>query len=270
MALFTQNTQGGGGGFGGRAMAFMAMMRGGGGMGGGGGGGSQAAAPSGTRVAATSDDYSNSLLVNAATETMETIEAMVKEVDVATTDLTEVKIFQLKYADPNQLAEQLGELFPDTSRNDTGPQFGFRFGGFGGFRGNNQATSNTRDKKMSQVVVVPEPRTRCILVSAASQLMPHISDMINQLDVSARHEVVRVFDLANADPQDVQQILQDLFQRSGNIRANNNNNRNSLLGQGNPLTLRATQNQQNNTTTTSGFGNSGGGRGGSTGGGAGF
>jgi type II secretory pathway component GspD/PulD (secretin) len=271
MTLFNPNTQGGMGGMG-RAMAFMGamnMMRGGGGMGGGQGGAS--ASPGGTRVAATSDDYSNSLVVNAAPEVMETITAMVADVDVATTDITEVKIFQLKHADANQLADQLTQLFPDTSRTDTGPGFGFRFGGGGpfGMRGNNQATSNTRDKKMSQVIVVPEPRTRAVMVSAAQQLMPHIAEMIEKLDTDARHEVVRVFDLANADPQDVQQTLQDLFQRSGNIRANNNNNRSSLLGTGNPLTSRATANQPNSSTTSSSFGGSGS-RGGSGGGGMGF
>jgi hypothetical protein len=48
--------------------------------------------------------------------------------------------------------------------------------------------------------------------------------------------------LANADPQDVQQILQDPFQRSGNIRANNNNNRNPMLGTANPLIQGAIEN----------------------------
>jgi general secretion pathway protein D len=271
--LFNQNAQGGMGGMG-RAMAFMSMMRGGMGGGGGGAPGGAGASPGGTRVAATSDDYSNSLVVNAAPEVMETITAMVAEVDVPTTDVTEVKIFQLKHADANQLADQLTQLFPDTSRTDTGSGFGmmFRGGPFGGgFRGNNAATSNTRDKKMSQVIVVPEPRIRAVMVSAAHQLMPHIAEMIEQLDTDARHEVVRVFDLANADPQDVQQILQDLFQRSGSIRANNNNNRNSILGTGNPLTQRATQNQQNNNSAFGGSNSRGGsGMGGGMSGGMGF
>jgi general secretion pathway protein D len=273
MTLFSPNTQGGMGGMG-RAMMFMNMMRGGGGGGGPGGGmgGGAGGSPSGTKVAATSDDYSNSLIVNAAPEVMETITTMVKEVDIPTTDITEVKIFQLKHADANQLADQLAQLFPDTSRTDNGPGFGMRFGGFGPFGGGrgNQATSNTRDKKMSQVIAVPEPRTRSIMVSAAQQLMPHIAEMIEKLDVDARHEVVKVYELANADPQDVQQILQDLFQRSGSIRANNNNNRNSLLGTGNPLTQRASQNQQNSSSTSSSFGSGGGSRGGGAGGGGGM
>jgi hypothetical protein len=199
---------------------------------------------------------------------MDTIEAMILQVDVATTDITEVKIFPLKHADPIQLADQLAQLFPDTSRTDTGPGFGFRFGGGpfgGGFRGNNQATSNTRDKKMSQVIAVPEPRTRSIMVSAAAQLMPHITEMIEKLDTDARHEVVKIFELANADPQDVQQILQDLFQRSGSIRANSSSTRTSMMGQGNPLTMRETQNQQNNSSLSSSFGGTGG-RGGGGGG----
>jgi len=270
MTLFSSNTQGGMGGMG-RAMMFMNMMRGGGG--GGGGAGGAGSSPAGTKVAATSDDYSNSLVVNAAPEVMKTIEDMILQVDVPTTDITEVKIFQLKYADPNQMADQLAQLFPDTSRTDNNNNFGFRFGGgpFGGGRfGGNQATSNARDKKKSQVLAVPEPRTRSIMVSAASELMPHIAEMVAKLDVDARHEVVKVFELANADPQDVQQILQDLFQRSGSIRANNSNNRQSMLGSGNPLTQRQMQSQQNNSSTMSGLGGGGSRTGGGGGGGGGM
>jgi general secretion pathway protein D len=239
MTLFSQNPQGGmGGGFG-RAMAFAAMMGRGGGMPGmGGPGGSATTTPAGARVSATSDDYSNSLIVSAAPEVMESIAEMVEKVDVTTTEITEVKVFQLKHADANQLADQINALFPDTSRTDTGPGFGFMFRGpFGGGRGG-QATSNTRDKKMSQVIAVPEPRTRSLMISAPHQLMDHLGEIINALDTDARHEVVKVFELANADPQDVYQVLQDLFQRSGNIRQNNNNNRNSMIGSGNPLTTR--------------------------------
>ena len=115
-------------------------------------------------------------------------------------------------------------------------------------------------KKKGRVVAVPDPRTASLLVSAAGDLMPQIAEMIAQLDASpAKKEVVRVYDLQNADPQDVNQVMQDLFQRSGNIRANNNNTRTSLLGQGNPLTQRSTQQQNTLPTTTSGLGSTRGG-----------
>ena len=160
-----------------------------------------------------------------------------------------VRTFNLSHADPKQLADQLSKLFPDTSRTYTGPGFGFRFGGGGpfggGFTGNVHVASNTRDNKTSQVIAVPQPGANSVAVSADGQLMPHIAEMIDKLDVDARQEAVKVYDLANADPQDAKAMLQDLFQRSGNTRADNNNNRNSMMGTGNPLTVRSTQNQPN-------------------------
>jgi len=78
--------------------------------------------------------------------------------------------------------------------------------------------------------------------------MPQIAALIEGLDTDpGRKEVVSFWVLRNADPQDVKQVLQDLFNR--NTTAQNNNNNNPLLGQNNPLTMRQTQHQ---TTTTAG------------------
>jgi type II secretory pathway component GspD/PulD (secretin) len=174
---------------------------------------------------------------------MQTISDMVQQIDVATTDVTELRVFKLVHADPVELADQLGQLFPDTSKsadNTGGGGFGFRFGGPFGRGGLNQTTSNDRSKKKSQVLAVADPRTSSLLVSAASELMPHIAEMITQLDsVDARHEVVKVFDLRNADPQDVNQVLADLFNRSGQMRSSSSSSQ-TLLGTRNPLYQRET------------------------------
>ncbi len=53
------------------------------------------------------------------------------------------------------------------------------------------------------------------------------------------------YDLQNADPQDVQMALEDLFNRNTRI---NNNNQNTMLGNNNPLTKRVTQSTQNTST----------------------
>jgi general secretion pathway protein D len=265
-ALFAPQTPQGGG-F--RNQLFN-MFRGGGpggpgGFGGQGGGnnGSSSGGGNGAKVSATADDYSNSLIVSASPEMMATITDMVQQIDVPTTDVTELRVFHLVHADPTEIADQLGQLFPDTassSANNNGPGFGFRFGG-GRFGANAQATSSDRTKKKSQVLAVPDPRTSSVLVAAAQELMPHIAEMIQQLDsVDAKHEIVQVRDLQYADPQDVQQVLQDLFNRQNTMKQNNNNTR-SLLGQNNPLTQRATstQNAANTSMTTSSFGNTRGG-----------
>ena len=272
--LFGSQASGQGGG-GGGARQFFNMFGGGRGGGGGGfpfgGGGNQAAsgggAAAGSKVSATSDDYSNSLIVSASEEMMKTIDDMVKEIDVPTTDVTELRVFRLVHADPNEIAEQLSELFPDTSRtsqNNNGGGFSpFRFmqGGGGGGR---SATTTDRQKQKTQVMAVPDPRTGSLLVSAASELMPHIADMIEKLDeIDARHEVVHVFDLRNADPQDVNQALADLFNRTTKMNSSANSGK-SLLGTGNPLTTRATQNNTSSGSSggmSTGFGSSRGGGG---------
>jgi general secretion pathway protein D len=263
--LFTPQTQNAGGNN--PRAQFFNMMRGGpfGGQGGGGAGNNGANA-AGTKVTAAADDYSNSLIVSASTELMSTIADMIQQIDQPATDVTELRVFHLLNADPTELADQLGQLFPDDTRTGTSQNQGgggFRF--FGG-RNNNQAASSDRMKKKGRVLAVPDPRTSSLLVSAAADLMPQIAEMVEKLDASpAKKEVVRVFDLQNADPQDVNQVLQDLFQRSGSIRANNNNNsRTSLLGQGNPLVQRATQQQTTTSATSTTFGSN---RGGNVGGG---
>jgi hypothetical protein len=127
--------------------------------------------------------------------------------------------------------------------------------------------TGTRAKLSGQVIAVADPRTSSLLVSASSLLMPQIAKMIQELDASsARREVVKVFELQNADPQDVNQILQDLFNRNSSMRNNNNNNQ-SLLGQNNPLTTRETEQQNNSSSQTTGSGN-GNARGGTGSGGA--
>ena len=135
----------------------------------------------------------------------------------------------------------------------------FMRGPFGGGRGRTTATGNDSDraKKMGRVLAVPDPRTSSIIVMASKTLMPQIADMIAELDSDkGRKEVVGYYDLQNADPQDVQNALQDLFNR--NTRMNNNNNQNTMLGQNNPLNKRMQQNSQTSGSTTSGFGGSSG------------
>jgi len=217
--------------------------------------------------------------------------------DKPVADVTEIRVFSLRNADPSELAGQLTELFPDAgNRSSEQNQAAVQFdngsggpgggpaglaggpGGFGGgppgefLAGTENSGSNERSRKKSAVITVSDPRTSSLMVAAASTLMPQLARMIGELDASsARKEVVQVYDLRNADPQDISQVLQDLFNRSSATRNDNNNNRTSFLGQGNPLSTRETEQQtgsSSQTGTSSGRGGIGGA--GGTGGGGGF
>ncbi len=236
---------------------FFNMFRGGGPFGPGGPGGPQQAGAgtggnaAGSRVVAAADEYSNSLIVSAAADLMATISDMVEQVDQPVSDVTEVRVFKLENADPSELADQFSQLFPNDTRSSDNQGGGGRFRFFGGGRfggGNASTTPTDRTRKRSQVIAVADPRTKSLIVTASAELMPQIAEMVAQLDSnSSRKERVAVFDLQNANPQDVYEIMQDLFNRNNTMRANNNN-QNSMLGRNNPLTQRSTQQQQQNTT----------------------
>lgn len=278
--LFTSQTSGQGGASSGRNMLFNTFGRfGGGRLGGPGGGGPGGGGPSGsggaaggaaaTHVTAVADDRSNSVVVSAGADLLDTIAEMVDKIDQPVADEVEIKVFRLANADPQETADQLSQLFPDETSSGNANQanvpFFMRLGG-GGPRGgaNTSGTTSERMKRMGRVVAVPDPRTASLIVTASKSLMPQIVEMIAELDSDkGRKEVVGYYELRNADPQDVYQNLQDLFNRSS-VRPNNNNNSRSMLGTGNPLTIRATStaNQTSGTTPTglgSGSGRTGGG-----------
>jgi type II secretory pathway component GspD/PulD (secretin) len=262
----TGNNRGGGGnGFG----RFQRMFGGGGGGPGGGGGGADTGHTPTERVSATADGHSNSLIVSAPEDLMPTIAELVTNVDLSVEDLTEVRVFPLKHADPTEMATLLGNLFPDqtstTSASQQAPQFGrFGFGGFGpgGGGGGRPQTSGAPDtsdrmKLLGHVTAVADNRTASVVVSASKDLMPQISEMIAQLDESsAGNQHVRVYHLQGADPYDVQQVLQGIFPAPTGLSSASS----ASSAQNNVLQTRATTlNQQQLSTSSSGtFGGGGG------------
>ena len=100
--------------------------------------------------------------------------------------------FHLLYSDPVEMADMLSSLFPDESRTDSNRsavQFRRGDGGPGGFFGRQGGLGNTqqaseRAKMKGRVMAVADQRTSSVIVSAASDLMPQIAEMIEQLDAN--------------------------------------------------------------------------------------
>lgn len=220
-------------------------------------------------VTAVADEQSNSLIVSSPAGLLTAIAKVVKQIDRPVTDIAEMRLFPLANADPGELADLLGQLFPDTTNRGEQNQAEFRFGGPPDFEAtDNQSATSERALKKSRVLAVADPRTASLLVSAPSTLLPQIAKLIERLDGSAaRKEKVKVFELRSANPQDVNQVLQDLFNRNTTMR--NNNSSNPLLGQNNPLSARRTRQTSASSSQGFSFGNSGGGTGGGTGNGGG-
>ncbi|MGA4579486.1 secretin N-terminal domain-containing protein [Limisphaera sp. VF-2] len=238
---------------------FFAFMRGGG-PGGGGGGEGQAATegrPGASRVVATADERSNSLVVSAPEDLMPTIEELVAAVDVDVEDLTEIRVFTLRHSDPQEMADLITSLFPDeTTQNTAGG--GRRFGFFGppGFPGNQAANANTpseRVRKQSRVIAVADLRTSSVVVTASRQLMPQIANMIEQLDSNpARKQKVFVYDLRNAEPGRAEEIVRGLFEGQNTRRTSTTQNRSALEAREEQMLNQQTFNQGFGTTTGGG------------------
>ncbi|HSA02303.1 MAG TPA: secretin N-terminal domain-containing protein, partial [Candidatus Paceibacterota bacterium] len=263
-----------GGGGNNQMQQFFRGMRGGGNFPGAPGGGGQMGGSSGSgnarvttpRVVAVADERSNSVVVSAPDDQMPMIEDLILQIDTNVEDVTELRVFRLRYADPQETADLLTSLFPDTT-NQQGSRSQVRFGGgpfgggaFGAARMGSSSTTSDRLLKQSRVIAVPDLRTGSIVVSAARDLMHQIGQMLEQLDSDpAKKQKVFVYSVENTDPQEVEDILRGLFE-SQNSRTSRSNTRNSNSQVGNQLNNRATTRQQNQRNTgSSGFGNSFGG-----------
>ena len=214
----------------------------------------------------TANEAGNSIVITDAQSNIRRVAEIIQAIDLGAEDMTEVEVFRLHYADPTEMATLLTSVFPDESKS-SGSQSPIQFGrgGFGGLfggrggpgGGGNTGTGggdqNSRIKKRAKVIAVADARTQSVIVSAASGLMEQIRTMVTQLDSNpAKKQNVYVYSLENADAQQVESVLQEMFETT----TTRNNSRNSQ-NQNNALQNRANQSQQG--TTTTGTGNRAGG-----------
>jgi type II secretory pathway component GspD/PulD (secretin) len=228
----------------------------------------------------------NSIVVTDTQQNIHHLVEIIAAIDQSAAGETEIETFHLQYANPNDVATELGEIFP--SGNPTGAgNSPIRFGGFpgGGFGGggffarmaaaaaaNNGGSDGNRAQKQSQVTAVADARTQSVIVMASKDLMMEIAGMMQSLDVpSTRDQGVYAYQLHNADPQEVAQVLQGMFQSS--TSAHGSAQSSSQTPETSPLVSREQQGAQSVSTTSStissgtgtGVGRGGGGGGGGLG-----
>lgn len=225
-------------------------------------GGNSAALAANSRVVAIAEERSNSLVISAPVELMDTISKLIAEMDRNVEDITEIRVYPLKFADAYEMSEILTSLFSDEDEIQNS-RSGFRFGPGGVFGrggdsgrssrgGGGETNESNRMLQQKKVVAVADPRTNSVIVSASSELMGQISRMITQLDAnSSKKQNVYTYTLDHGDIYGVADILRNMFeQQNGNFN-NNTANRNNQT-RNNPL-------QNRSVGTNTGFGQGGGG-----------
>jgi type II secretory pathway component GspD/PulD (secretin) len=208
------------------------------------------------------NEAGNSIAVTDTQANIRHLVEIIKAIDSSAEDETELRVFHLKHHDPVEIATLLTGLFSgqgNTSGTQTPMRFGGPGGGFGGFAArfaaaqaaaNNPANGQAaRIKKRQEVIAVADPRTSSVAVTASKDMMEQIAGMIEQLDQNSQKVPrVSVVHLENADPQQVQQVLQDMFQSSQTSRSSST--------QVSPLQTRIQQNA-GTTSTSTGMGTTG-------------
>ena len=217
----------------------------------------------------TANQDSNSLVVTDTNINVRHIVEIVSALDTSADTVSTMKVFQLKNADPVEMAQLITNIFSSPSQGQGanasrgGSSGGFPgfpgFGGRGGSTGGGSRTGGASGRaggggaastsRSTPVVAIADARTYSVIVTASKDAMPEIGEIIAQLDAStARKQKVFVYTMENADVKQVETVLKNLFQSS--------NSRATTSTQTDPLATRAANNSQttstNNTLSTSG------------------
>lgn len=137
-------------------------------------------------VSVVPDVNSNTLLVTAMSDLWPEVEAMVKALDIKdTAGDRERRLFKLTYADPGSVSNAIRQAFQPVGR-----------------------TPSPRD----MVATADDWTTNSVVVTAAREVMPEIEKLIQEMDLPGDAlRTQRVIELANSNPQDVANTLQQIF-----------------------------------------------------------
>ena len=223
--------------------------------------------PSSATITANQD--SNSLVVTDTQSNIRHIVELISALERSAGSVSAMKVFQLKNADPTEMAQLISSLYGSTT-SGAGGRGGLPGGGFPGFfgggafgpgaaaaiaaarggggggpgggrtssgRGGTGRTGGSSGSRGTPVNAVADPRTYSVIVTASKEALVDIGEMIAQLDSNAaRKQKVFVYTMENGDVKQVEAILRNLFQ--------NSNTRTNTTQQADPLSTRASSNTQ--------------------------
>ncbi len=209
--------------------------------------------PSSATITANQD--SNSLVVTDTQSNIRHIVELISALDGSAGSVSAIKVFQLKNADPVEMAQLITNLFQQPAAAGGGAAPAIvpgQFGGRGGpgaaaaaiaaARGGRGAASTSRGgrgatSRGTPVMAVADPRTYSVIVTGSKEALVDVGEIVAQLDAStARKQKVFVYTMENGDVKQVESILRNLFPSSTRTTTSQQ--------QVDPLTTRASSNSQ--------------------------
>lgn len=190
-------------------------------------------------VKASSDDYSNQVIVSAPERFQSQVDSIIRQLDKVTDTPTQTKVYHLDYASATEAQAVVQSVLNANVPRGRGGATTSQSQGPGAF------FSALRGQQTGSGTVTSDPRTNNIVVTATPDNIKVVDQVVKEIDLNVPVESSTfVFQLNNAKAEDVAQLLQSAFgTRTGingsrntgsfgnNRNTNNrNNNRNNLGG----------------------------------------
>jgi general secretion pathway protein D len=235
----------------------MAFMRGGRG-GRGGQNTQQQESSSMLSVSAAADNQTNTVVVTGPKEVLEIVADVIKNMDVQVPNVADVKVYHLEYADAQDTAELINEVFGTSqtssrsSRSSGQQNQAVSFRGFGGRGGQQQTTQSTGSASDVEIIASADSRTNSVVVSGPPETIEIITNVVKELDENPEQErQIFLYPLKNANAENLMEILNNLF---AELQALNDQNTGTTgqQFQGNQRTTRTAQTSQGSDSSDSG------------------
>ena len=186
----------------------------------------------------SANDGSNAIILTDTQTNIHRIAEIVSALDTSISSISEIRVFPLVYADAKQLADVIKGLFQSSSsgssRSSRSSSSGIaemmraRFGG--GSSSSRSSGSSGRSSRSggsgssaalaaaSRVVAISEERTNSLVVSAPSDVIPTIEQLVKEMDRTIEDVTeIQVFKLKYADAYEMAEVLTNLFSDKNEI-----------------------------------------------------
>jgi len=185
----------------------------------------------------SANDGSNAIILTDTQTNIRRIAEIVSALDTSISSISEIRVFPLVYADAKQLADVVKGLFETRSSGSSrssssssriAEMMRSRFGG--GSSSSRSSGSSGRSSRSggsgssaalaaaSRVVAISEERTNSLVVSAPSDVIPTIEQLVKEMDRNIEDVTeLQVFKLKYADAYEMAEVLTNLFSDKNEI-----------------------------------------------------
>ena len=195
----------------------------------------------------SSNEASNSLIITDTAANIKRLVKIVKALDTQMATVADVKVFLLKYADAENTADLINNVFEQesqSSRSSDRQQNPFMRmmggpggGGPGGMGNRNSTSQDTATGAAANISVVADAdeRTNAIVVRGPADVLVVIEQVIKELDSNPEEErSLFVYKLKYAEAANLKETLNSLFQELQSLNEQNTGNTGNFSGRGGP------------------------------------